>query len=90
MKIRWTGGSVRFRISPSELESLQRGERVEAKLALPGGGWLAMILPGAEATELSFARGDLQLLLSDADRARLSAPEAEGVYFQTRGQTPLR
>ena len=90
MKIRWTSGSVRFRISPTELESLERGERVEAELSLPGGGWQATLSPGAEATDLSFARGDLLLCLSDADRTRLSAPDVEGVYFQTRGQTPLR
>lgn len=90
MKIRWRGGSVRFRITPSELAALLRGERVEEELALPGGGWLAMILPGAEATHLNFARGDLQLGLSEADRARLAAPDTEGVYFETSGETPLR
>ena len=91
MKVRWTRNSVRLRITPSELDALLRGERVEEELEYPGGGWLAMILPGASTTELHFARGDLQIALADADRARLSAPDVEGVYFENRdGETPIR
>lgn len=83
MKIRWTRGSVRFRITPTELESLQRGEAVEECLSLPGGpAWRATIAPApSPASRLSGDSGALSLSLAAADLARLGDPSAEGVYF---------
>lgn len=90
MKIRWTKDSVRFRITPTELAGLERGERTEEALAGTGGGWQAVLLPDAEHTEIHFAQGKITLSLSEADLERLSLPDAEGVYFQTDGQSALR
>lgn len=88
MKIRWTQNSVRFRITPSELASLQNGAPVREALALPGAGnngcWRAEIAPRAAATAiaLDFGRA-LRIALSADDLVRLAAPAAEGVYFST-------
>ena len=91
MKIRWTQASVRLRITPTEMEALIRGEPVRETLALPSGdGWTAVISPGAPATALAVEQGVLHLDLSDSDRQRLAAPEAEGVYFRTDGDPPVR
>ena len=83
MKIRWTRGSVRFRITPTELESLQRGDSVEEHLSLPGGlAWRAVLFPVQEsASRLRFDSQALSLALAAADLARLGDPSAEGVYF---------
>ncbi|HLV79831.1 MAG TPA: hypothetical protein VKT32_06090 [Chthonomonadaceae bacterium] len=89
MKIRWTGGSVRFRITPSEWEALQNGQTVQEELAV-GDGWRAAIYPGTAATSIELKAGELILHLSDADGKRLGAPDAEGVYFTQEGKQPLR
>ena len=82
MKIRWTRNSVRFRITPTELAQLQRGEPVGETLAMPAGkGWTATIHPRASETTLQGEDGELCLYLSVQDENRLSAPEEEGVYF---------
>ena len=82
MKVRWTRGSVRLRITPTELKALERGASVREEFTLPGGGtWGAAIQPGAPETGLTLKRGELRFSLSDADRDRLLAPDAEGVYF---------
>ena len=91
MKIRWTSDSLRIRISPSELEALQRGDTVEARL---GSGtlaaWSAVILPASQATALLLEPGVARLTLSHADGERLADPYAEGVYFQQDGEPPMR
>lgn len=90
MKIRWTQGSVRFRISPTELERLERGETVIETLSPPGvGRWSAALGPGAQ-TSIALDGSALRLSLADADRDRLTAPDAEGVYFHTAGAAPMR
>ena len=62
MKIRWTRSSVRFRITPTELAQLQRGEPVGEALAMPAGkGWTATIYPGASETTLQGEAGELRL-----------------------------
>ena len=38
MKVRWTGESLRLRITPGELAALERREAVAAALGFPGGG----------------------------------------------------
>jgi hypothetical protein len=90
MKVRWTEESVRLRISPEELERLQRGDSVEEELALHGDGWSAAIHPHPSETSLDFARGSLQMQLSRRQIQKLSEPETEGVYFQTPTEPPIR
>jgi hypothetical protein len=91
VKIRWTEGSVRFRITPSELASLERGEPVVETLKLPGGtAWSARIAPGADVTGLRFEAGTLQLALIGDDVAQLAAPENEGVYLPADSAAGVR
>ena len=90
MKVRWTRGGVRLRITPTELEDLQRGAEVVETLSLLGGSWSALIRPAAPGTTLLLEGSTLCLALSDSDLAQLSAPEVEGVYFQTADEPPLR
>lgn len=87
MKIRWTRSSVRLRITPSELDALANGAVVEEKFAaFPGGGWAAKIeINPHEPTALRMEGSVLRLRLSCADRDRLAAPDAEGVYFDQNG-----
>ena len=88
MKIRWTEESVRFRITPTELDVLRRGEPALARLPIPG-GWAAGLYPAQAQTSLNVVSGELRLLLSSEDTARLALPENEGVYFQ-QTETGLR
>jgi hypothetical protein len=90
MKIRWTRNSVRLRITPSELDELQRGQEVAEILSLPDGSWNATIRPDAFQTSLFVEHGALILALAKADLAQLAAPESEGVYFHIEGEPPLR
>jgi len=90
MKIRWTRGGVRMRITPTELEALQHGAEAVETLSLPGGNWSATIRPGAPGTSLSLEGSTLCVALSDLDLDQLCAPDAEGVYFQTDDEPPLR
>jgi len=87
MKIRWTRSSVRLRITPTELDALASGTAVEETFAaFPGGGWAAKIEPDPnEPTALTMEENVLRLRLSGADRDRLAAPDAEGVYFEQSG-----
>ena len=83
MKVRWTEDSVRLRITPAELAALEAREPVGVSLRLPGGGvWSAMIEPGVETpTRLEANAASICIYLHEADRRRLSHPEAEGIYF---------
>jgi hypothetical protein len=87
LKIRWTAESVRFRITPSELDSLQRGELIGETLALPGGGmWSASILPGLSIpTRLDATGNELCLSLNDGDLDHLAEDDVEGVSFKQAG-----
>ena len=89
MKIRWTKNSVRFRITPPELETLERGEPIQESFPL-GTGWHAAIVPTTSATALHFLDGVVQISLSENDLAALSNLQNEGVYFQTEDETPIR
>lgn len=84
MKVRWTAESVRFRITPTELGQLERGEPVHTALSLPGGGWSATVRPdpGGETHLCSEDPGSLSLYLSSVDVSHLADPSAEGVYFR--------
>lgn len=90
MKIRWTRNSVRLRITPLELEDLQRGQAVVETLSLPGGNWSATVQPGTRQTSLTLEKSALVLSLAKADLAQLSASDSEGVYFNTEREPPLR
>jgi len=87
MKIRWSRGSVRMRITPSELAALERGEALSEELTLPGGSWIASIRT-AEASALTMQGNVLEVHLTAEDVAQLAAPENEGVYFDADGTTP--
>jgi hypothetical protein len=84
VKIRWTQNSVRLRITPSELSTLERGEAVEESLALGEGSWRAKLQIG-ETTKLETKGASLIFSLSATDRAQLSDDSAEGVYFSENG-----
>ena len=91
MKVRWTGSSVRLRITPPELDAIVNGDTVREVLRLPGGGhWAAQVVPTEGETGLSADGSDLMLSLSRTDAQKLAAPNAEGVYFQQPGSPSLR
>lgn len=89
MKIRWTENSLRFRITPTELKTLQTREGdVSATLNIPGGAWLAFIVPDlahendSDSETRLIANGNkISLVLALSDIDRLTAPDTEGVYF---------
>jgi hypothetical protein len=84
MKVRWTGDSLRLRITPAELAALERGEAVSEGLAFPGGGaWSLRLDPTAEAAGVAWAEGAVRVGLTRADVRRLAEPAAEGVYPHT-------
>lgn len=90
MKIRWTKNSVRFRITPGELGTLQSGGSIYEELDLPSGSWWVSIEPIEGATSLTTDGNGLRLSLSNADCLELAVPENEGVYFSSGGNNPLR
>jgi|SRR5579871_950386 len=91
MKIRWTQDSVRFRISPTELETLLQGSTVSETLTLSGdNGWRAAILPGRPETTLTLQNGVLSIALAEAYLRRLAEPDIEGIYFQQESDPPIR
>ncbi len=85
MKIRWTPNSVRFRITPEELQALESAQPISAALTLGEAVvWSAMIhiaSAGAGST-LRCESGVLLLHLAHSDLETLSAPENEGVYLR--------
>jgi hypothetical protein len=86
MKVRWTGDSLRLRITPGELAALERGEAVAEDLELPGGGgWAVRLEPAAGAAGVAWSDGVVLDGLTRADVARLGAPDAEGVYPRLPG-----
>src|SRR5262245_621026 len=86
MKVRWTGDSLRLRITPGELAALERGEAVSAALAFPGGGgWAVRLDPAADRADVAWADGVARVGLTAGDVRRLAAPDAEGVYPDTPG-----
>ena len=82
---------MRLRITPSELEVLQRNEIVRERLCFAGNetGWSAAILPGVAETSAQLVAGSLLVRLSSLDRAQLSDPANEGVYFQVDSNEPI-
>jgi hypothetical protein len=85
LKVRWNKNSLRLRITPPELDTLERGNSVREEIRFPGssaGGWSVVLQPGDSGTSLRQQGCAVLLLLGDTDRQRLSAPDAEGVYFE--------
>ena len=86
MKVRWTGESLRLRITPGELAALERREAVAAELGFPGGGaWRVRLDPDAGAAAVAWAAGVVEVGLTTADVRLLGAPDAEGVYPEVPG-----
>ena len=82
MKVRWTGGSVRLRITPTELAGLQRGEVQREAITFPGGqGWAVAVQPDGAPLGLRWVDGRLLVHLSTTDVERLAEPEREGIYL---------
>jgi hypothetical protein len=87
MKVRWNNNSLRLRITPPELAALEQGRCVREEIRFPGssvGGWSVMIQPGNTDTSLRQQGCSVLLQLGSSDRQRLSAPDAEGVYFEVK------
>jgi hypothetical protein len=84
MKVRWMSGSLRLRITPTELALLAQDETVTEALGLPG-GWRIVLRPGAAQTRLCSQSALVELALAGSDLRRLMEPDTEGVYFQQDG-----
>ena len=85
MKVRWTGDSLRLRITPAELAALEDGRAVGERLALGDGAWSVVLDPAAGRTGVAWVNGTVRVGLDAGDLARLAAPDAEGVYPRTPG-----
>ncbi|MGO8670198.1 MAG: DUF7009 family protein [Capsulimonadaceae bacterium] len=81
MKVRWTLRSIRFRITPAELDALSANSDVSTEIALPGGAWRATVAVADDETAIAVSGGDVRVTLSRTDLARLVRSDAEGVYF---------
>ena len=82
MKVRWKYGSLRLRITPSELKDLLGGQQIFERFELSGGPvWEVAVCPSAEQTSLQNRGAKIQLLLSQEDQDKLASPETQGVYF---------
>lgn len=90
MKVRWTDNSIRLRITPRELDALAAGELIDALLRLPGGEWSVEVIPTAQQASLAMTGSLLTISLAPQDVRRLCAPDAEGIYFRTEDEPPLR
>lgn len=89
MKVRWTSGSLRLRISPTELASLERGEPLEERLRIPGApvgsSWTVLLLPGGKMSEISASGSVVLFDISRTDVERLADSANEGIYCQQSG-----
>lgn len=89
MKIRWTNNSVRFRITPGELNQLESGANIVEEMLIPD-GWIACIEAGGGNSSLRFENNALLVNLSDGDLQTLLSPENEGVYLKTQDEFSIR
>jgi hypothetical protein len=89
MKVRWTTGSVRFRITPTELAKLVMGGPIVSTLPMPGGRWRVSIAPG-DVTSLAMVDGVLTVTIAGVDLDELADQEKEGVYFATPDDLSIR
>jgi hypothetical protein len=83
MKIRWSTGRVRLRITPTELSCLSHGGQITESLFV--GGWQTVLCShpqGSEAESRLWMDGStLQITLATSDLQDLLEPDCEGVYF---------
>ena len=85
MKVRWTDGSLRLRITPAELAALVDGQPVDESLALPGGRWDLRLSPAGARLAAQWAAGGVSVEVPVAEVARLAEPDREGVYAHSEG-----
>ena len=78
-------GSLRLRITPTELQALMRGEAISESLG-PAGCWTVSVEPGPGTRFVAHAER-VAVSLSSDDLGRLAQPDSEGVYF-TSAETP--
>ena len=91
MKVRWNRDSIRLRITPTEFEAITNGQAVHEGIAFPGMQlWNVTLRPSSTETMIAADQHGVYFSLSEIDRAKLSDPEAEGVYFQMDQPTTLR
>ena len=91
MKVRWNRDSIRLRITPAEFAAIIGGEPVREGIAFPGMQfWNVTLRPSDVETTIASDQHGVYFSLSEADRAALADPEAEGVYFQLDQPTTLR
>ncbi len=83
MKIRWTNNSVRFRITPGELESLKHHQPISEVMEWGNGSWEAY-LSVSDKTSFWIEKMMMQVSLAPHDVEALAKPENEGVYFSTK------
>lgn len=90
MKVRWNRGSIRLRLTPTEFEDVKAGHSVQEGIAFPGTHWNVTLRSSDGETVLTADQHGVYFSLSEADRAALADPEAEGVYFQMDQPATLR
>jgi len=85
VKIRWSQSSVRFRITPQELETLKGDGIIRETLEISGSGivWQAEVAQGVEKdSSLTYDGATLRMFLSKSDITRLANTDDEGIYFK--------
>jgi len=85
MKVRWTSGSLRLRITPGELDAVRRGDPLRQRLDGPGGGWTVAVDPRGASFDVRWDGATATVELAATDIARLADPGCEGVYSQSPG-----
>ncbi|AZI43174.1 hypothetical protein EHF33_10850 [Deinococcus psychrotolerans] len=76
MKLRWTSRSLRVRLDDLEVAALLGGERLEAALNWPGGGWRVVLDPHSAEVVGDGPRLTVGL---QGSLAQLADPHTEGV-----------
>lgn len=83
MKIRWTTDSIRVRITPPELATLELGGTIQESLNVNGRAfWTIEVAQSSGRTSLSFEDGSVGIRLGRLDMDALTDPQSEGVYLQ--------
>lgn len=83
MKVRWTEESVRFRITPTELDTLLSGDAVQQTLAVSGGEWCAELsADDGDVPCLAWRGPVLSVTLTCGELVALADAKAEGVYLR--------
>ena len=91
MKLRLRGSSIRLRLTRSEVERLQRGERVEESLAVGGARLIYAVEtvegddPPAARLALPHGRAELTVLLSHRQVEGWAAGDEVGIYSEEAG-----